>query len=59
MKGATDQRVLQDVLKQVSIHAPVKGATFHWFLTRRGTDVSIHAPVKGATLIDKAGKLKK
>ena len=35
--------------KIVSIHAPVKGATFVRPAATAGVDVSIHAPVKGAT----------
>ena len=34
---------------EVSIHAPVKGATNASTNTRELTQVSIHAPVKGAT----------
>ena len=33
----------------VSIHAPVKGATFLIFFFGSVESVSIHAPVKGAT----------
>ena len=33
----------------VSIHAPVKGATYAYHETKKELDVSIHAPVKGAT----------
>ena len=35
--------------RDVSIHAPVKGATPAPLLLEHGHDVSIHAPVKGAT----------
>ncbi len=34
----------------VSIHAPVKGATFESVVLLPPLDVSIHTPVKGATL---------
>ena len=34
----------------VSIHAPVKGATLRVFIKVDPITVSIHAPVKGATL---------
>ena len=34
----------------VSIHAPVKGATFFMERHYDGVEVSIHAPVKGATI---------
>ena len=33
----------------ISIHAPVKGATTYTYLNGAWTQVSIHAPVKGAT----------
>ena len=39
---------------QVSIHAPVKGATEDKYHDLCDEYVSIHAPVKGATLIPKA-----
>ena len=35
--------------KRISIHAPVKGATFHKYLRQVFFFISIHAPVKGAT----------
>ncbi len=35
---------------QVSIHAPVKGATLGHWPEDHDISVSIHAPVKGATL---------
>jgi len=38
----------------VSIHAPVWGATPTWFRTAQKALVSIHAPVWGATEIDMA-----
>ena len=34
---------------QISIHAPVKGATRIESLEKQLADISIHAPVKGAT----------
>ena len=39
------------ILAYVSIHAPVKGATF-WrdYMSSGFIGVSIHAPVKGATI---------
>ena len=33
----------------ISIHAPVKGATFNFSATKSKLNISIHAPVKGAT----------
>ena len=41
-----------DISKDVyiSIHAPVKGATFRLARTGVVKNISIHAPVKGATL---------
>ena len=38
-----------DDIFNVSIHAPVKGATLKMLGQVVGLDVSIHAPVKGAT----------
>ena len=43
-------RVRQDY--EVSIHAPVRGATFHWSEVDPGWKVSIHAPVRGATVAE-------
>ena len=37
--------------QQVSIHAPVRGATVGAFIQHRLLVVSIHAPVRGATLV--------
>ena len=34
---------------EISIHAPVKGATFIYLLPPFRNAISIHAPVKGAT----------
>ena len=52
MKGAT--RIFSRVWKtflQISIHAPVKGATLFRVPARlRRCSISIHAPVKGATI---------
>ena len=36
-------------LPDISIHAPVKGATCKGGIGDRFADISIHAPVKGAT----------
>ena len=36
-------------IKMISIHAPTKGATAHYFATGIPTSISIHAPTKGAT----------
>ena len=33
----------------ISIHAPVKGATYRIYVTTVSENISIHAPVKGAT----------
>ena len=35
--------------RAVSIHAPVRGATYDWNMQYSERDVSIHAPVRGAT----------
>ena len=35
--------------RNVSIHAPTRGATLHGSVLRRGIRVSIHAPTRGAT----------
>ncbi len=49
MKGATEIGNAVRLWQDVSIHAPVKGAT-KWVKTGYILDVvSIHAPVKGAT----------
>ena len=37
----------------ISIHAPVKGATTYTTNLERGWEISIHAPVKGATQCSK------
>ena len=37
-------------MRDVSIHAPVKGATNNEFRSNHRKNVSIHAPVKGATV---------
>ncbi len=39
----------RDIRQEVSIHAPVKGATVGVDCRKRAWRVSIHAPVKGAT----------
>ena len=46
-----------DVLAEISIHAPVKGATRanNGGFSNMGS-ISIHAPVKGATYIIKTSK---
>ena len=49
MKGATDLLDADKLASKVSIHAPVKGATYKHKLTTIDYMVSIHAPVKGAT----------
>ena len=38
-------------IRLISIHAPVKGATFHPHQNFDFSDISIHAPVKGATCV--------
>ena len=40
----------------ISIHAPVKGATFAGLFVLQQDYISIHAPVKGATKGKKASK---
>ena len=49
MKGATSTVKCSLGIPQVSIHAPVKGATVAKVQFEVGEGVSIHAPVKGAT----------
>ena len=49
MKGATGQAAPVIPPEYVSIHAPVKGATFVRLRECEIDGVSIHAPVKGAT----------
>ena len=39
------------IVADISIHAPVKGATSFQRLTAAFIGISIHAPVKGATMI--------
>ena len=46
-----EQRSITDLTSEVSIHAPVKGATINLLASVASEDdVSIHAPVKGATI---------
>ena len=48
--GARRQgRIRHGSVPQVSIHAPVRGATCHFGSVRHAQRVSIHAPVRGAT----------
>ena len=50
-KGRDPQGALvQGAVEEVSIHAPVKGATVTEQLVDGDAHVSIHAPVKGATV---------
>ena len=50
MKGATrDGDDIYGYLVDISIHAPVKGATRKGFAGDLSGSISIHAPVKGAT----------
>ena len=51
MRGATLSPRAGIVQAVVSIHAPVRGATFFLFFFRRAKKVSIHAPVRGATAV--------
>ena len=53
MKGATGLSVEAWLVMDVSIHAPVKGATPAAACGGPVSTVSIHAPVKGATRDDK------
>ena len=48
-EGSDDEYKLTRLQVEVSIHAPVKGATYSKQLANYKKDVSIHAPVKGAT----------
>ena len=41
----------------ISIHAPVKGATEAPDLHEHQHGISIHAPVKGATIIQRRGRI--
>ena len=51
MKGATDDLISNQVMIDISIHAPVKGATTpKRTMTGLREKISIHAPVKGATV---------
>ena len=49
MKGATQPAGRGHVHHGISIHAPVKGATYETHEHGSETIISIHAPVKGAT----------
>ena len=49
MKGATRQLDDLALVHPVSIHAPMKGATYFCGCRRISFSVSIHAPMKGAT----------
>ena len=42
--------ILYEGMEVISIHAPVKGATFFWIDSVPICIISIHAPVKGATV---------
>ena len=42
-------------LQEVSIHAPLKGATLPYYEVDEKWIVSIHAPLKGATLYSRDG----
>ena len=49
MKGATLYNIHSEDESEISIHAPVKGATRFSKDMYTLYDISIHAPVKGAT----------
>ena len=49
MKGATSDSAIKVLDEYISIHAPVKGATYGGYQLRVTERISIHAPVKGAT----------
>ena len=49
MKGATIDALQEDMGSDISIHAPVKGATKADIKKYGPEYISIHAPVKGAT----------
>ena len=49
MKGATIARIDLIFVPDISIHAPVKGATKEESTSKLLYIISIHAPVKGAT----------
>ena len=51
MKGATFFNFTHDPRFDISIHAPVKGATLSDSGAWSGGLISIHAPVKGATIV--------
>ena len=42
-------RPVSSQIRDISIHAPVKGATVSTTASRHTQEISIHAPVKGAT----------
>ena len=50
-REGSDRKSVDDRLAtiEISIHAPVKGATAHTLAGFGGAAISIHAPVKGAT----------
>ena len=50
-RAGRDARLMYGILSaSVSIHAPVRGATYVCGMEELGYGVSIHAPVRGATL---------
>ena len=48
-EGSDDWIALGEALQKISIHAPVKGATYLSMVQSATSHISIHAPVKGAT----------
>ncbi len=49
MKGATAKFMRQGYVSDISIHAPMKGATLMIPAIDKEVNISIHAPMKGAT----------
>ena len=48
-EGSDADPPLSHLSDNISIHAPVKGATVHAYKESLAYQISIHAPVKGAT----------
>ena len=49
MRGATKQQLADLLQQQISIHAPMRGATSYLRPTIDPLVISIHAPMRGAT----------
>ena len=53
-EGSDSDGELVDLLKEISIHAPARGATHVATNLTNGAKISIHAPARGATVRGKA-----